>query len=62
MKKIGVSKGITENDIFNLSYKIITNEEKIDISEEIQNSLLNKLNKEPINYQGDNYFYEKSQL
>jgi acid stress-induced BolA-like protein IbaG/YrbA len=60
MKEIGVTKTITENDIVNLSYKIITNEEKLDISEEIQNILINKLDKEPINYQGDNYFYEKS--
>jgi hypothetical protein len=62
MKEIGVTKTITENDIVNLSYQIITNEEKLDISEEIQNILINKLDKEPINYQGDNIFMKNHQL
>ena len=60
MKEIGVTKTITENDIVNLSYQIITNEEKLDISEEIKNIIINKLDKKPINYHVDNYFYEKS--
>ena len=60
MKEIGVSENITENDIVNFSYKIITNGENLDIPTEIQNILLSKLDKEPINYQGDNFFYEKS--
>ena len=62
MKEIGVIKTITENDIVNLSYQIITNEEKLDISEEIKNILINKLDKKPINYMLIIIFMKNHQL
>ena len=60
MKEIGNSDKIKESDILDLSYRIISNEELIDLPQEIQNILISKLEKEPINYQGDNYFFDKS--
>ena len=62
MKEIGVIKTITENDIVNLSYQIITNVEKLDISEEIKNILINKLDKKPINYMLIIIFMKNHQL
>ena len=60
IKEIEISEKITEEDIVNLSYKLITNEQEIDISDEIQNKLIKKLNKENSNYIGDKYFFDKS--
>ena len=62
MKEIGLSDGITESSIVDLSYQVISNEESINLSQEIQNVLISKLEKEPVNYQGDNYFFEKSPI
>jgi MoxR-like ATPase len=60
MKEIPVSEKIKDSDIVDLAYKVITNNEPIELSQEIQDILINKLEKEPDNYQGDNYFFENS--